>query len=266
MYKDEANEWFKEAQEELERARKLRSFKDYKGAAFHLHQCVEKAMKAFLLKNGRILLRTHDLQFLASEVEKYGVNLNDVFNDLLELSKHYSAARYPNARHRLGLSDEYYTERLVSRLIETSLRILERLRDPPRFGFNELGRSVDDIIDRYVRNVRSRIKLHLLIVLGSRARGDYKPSSDIDVVVVGGDLPKSWWSILKEPLIDPRAYTPEEFLDSIRRLDPTVLDAIAEGVVIYDDGFLAEAKQVFERVVKEFRLVKEKLGWRIAGR
>lgn len=263
MSVNDASEWFKEAEEELGRAQKPHSFKDYKGAIFHLHQCVDKAMKGFLLKKGRILLRTHDLQLLSSEIERYGVNLDEVSSDILELSKHYSASRYPNARLRLGLSNEYYTGSLSSHLMRTTLKILRILKDPPRFGFDELGRNVDNVVDKYLEKVKLRVKLHLLIVLGSRARGDYKPSSDVDVVVVADELPQDWWSFLKEPLIDPRAYTPREFLKSIRRLDPTALDAMAEGVVVHNDGFLAKARREFDKVVKDFKLLKERLGWRV---
>jgi len=44
-------------------------------------------------------------------------------------------------------------------------------------------------------------------------------------------------------------------------LDLTALDALQEGVALYDDGFWKEAKETFRKAKKEYRLRKIKNGW-----
>ncbi len=61
--------------------------------------------------------------------------------------------------------------------------------------------------------------------------------------------------------LEPRAYTPDEFLDAIWALDLTALDAMGEGVVLYDDGFWKEARKAFQVAKKEYGLKKIKGGW-----
>lgn len=61
--------------------------------------------------------------------------------------------------------------------------------------------------------------------------------------------------------LEPRAYTPMEFLDALWSLDLTALDAVDEGIVLYEDGFWNEAKEAFMAVKKEYRLRKIRGGW-----
>lgn len=45
-------------------------------------------------------------------------------------------------------------------------------------------------------------------------------------------------------------------------LDLTALDAVGEGVVLYDDGFWKEAQRTFRAAKKEYGLRKIRGGWR----
>ncbi len=71
-----------------------------------------------------------------------------------------------------------------------------------------------------------------LILFGSRARGDFKKTSDIDLAVSGGetasfllDIDEDTSTLLKYDIVDLDGYVEPELLDSIRR----------EGVVIYEE-------------------------------
>ncbi|HID16905.1 TPA: hypothetical protein EYP26_01275 [Candidatus Bathyarchaeota archaeon] len=61
--------------------------------------------------------------------------------------------------------------------------------------------------------------------------------------------------------LEPRAYSPEKFLNAIWALDLTALDAVEEGVVLYDGGFWKEAQEAFRSTKKEYGLKKIKDGW-----
>lgn len=132
-------------------------------------------------------------------------------------------------------------------------------------GRDELGEDVLKLVYGYKVALEERgVRIRSLLVFGSRARGDYKPWSDIDVVVVAENLPKvKRWEILWVGEVEPRGYTPEEFLEALWRLDLTALDACDEGRVIYDDGFWQEARGLFERVKEFYGLRKVEDGWQV---
>jgi hypothetical protein len=136
------------------------------------------------------------------------------------------------------------------------------------FGIDETGDDVYEGVLDYLRKVKEKVKLHTFVVFGSRARGDYKPGSDVDIVIIADDLPKGWervmlfYGIDKIVPIEPRAYTSEEFLKGIERIDVTTWDSLHEGIILYDDGFWEKAKKKFDEVKKEYGLVKTKTGWK----
>jgi len=95
----------------------------------------------------------------------------------------------------------------------------------------------------YVKRLVESINPLTVILYGSRARRDFKPSSDFDIIVIAESLPEFMqrWDLLCEyrdriPL-EPRGFTPEEFLTMIKNCNPTALDAVCQGKVLFDRGF-----------------------------
>lgn len=68
-------EWLQSAKEDWEVAEILLNAGKSLKAIFHLQQSLEKYFKAYLLKNGWKLQRTHSLPDLLSESLKYNKNL-----------------------------------------------------------------------------------------------------------------------------------------------------------------------------------------------
>ena len=62
------SEWFRKAQQDLQRVPHFLEYGDTDDAAFHLQQAIEKALKGFLIARGWILQRSHNLSFLLDEV------------------------------------------------------------------------------------------------------------------------------------------------------------------------------------------------------
>jgi len=141
------------------------------------------------------------------------------------------------------------------------------------FGCDELGRDVEDGLQKYVSLLRTRgVRMHTVIVLGSRAKETWKPESDIDVTIVADDLPKEGRNFLTRRLLDLRrriilsdrpirmgiepsgCCSREEFLKRMEQFDVQALDAVLYGQVIYDDGFWQTAKVNFKELAKKHGL------------
>jgi len=139
------------------------------------------------------------------------------------------------------------------------------------YGVNEEGFDVAISVEKYKEILlRSPLKVRTIVVMGSRARGDWKPWSDVDVLVVAENLPRGWsrsdvLQVLDDTVIkaeiEVRGFTPDEFLKLLEELSLTALDAMDEGVIVYDDGYWKEAKAKFEEVKKAYELRRIDIGW-----
>ena len=94
-------------------------------------------------------------------------------------------------------------------------------------------------LQKEVEKIRERWKVHAAILFGSRARGDFKPWSDYDLLVIADFSEKYLDRIGKlleilDSKIEPHPYTLEEALEMLKKGNPTVIDAMSEGVVVYE--------------------------------
>ncbi|MFN3621841.1 MAG: nucleotidyltransferase domain-containing protein [Nitrososphaerales archaeon] len=124
-------------------------------------------------------------------------------------------------------------------------------------------KAYEEALKKYLTLVIKESKIAGLILYGSLARGFEKPypESDIDVLVVAEGIPKDLFERrmmtlkFKEdcPLIEDMWITPEEFIDAVRGGWGLILDALEDGIIIYDKyGIIANAKNIvrssFKRV------------------
>ena len=111
-----------------------------------------------------------------------------------------------------------------------------------------------------LRRLAERLRglgLRSLILFGSWARGEPLRESDVDVLIVAeGFRGKPFYE--REELvlrlhdgrlpIEPWCYTPEEVVEALTRKPRIdVVDAAQNGIVVYDDGFWAEAARLAKR-------------------
>ncbi len=83
--------------------------------------------------------------------------------------------------------------------------------------------------------------LDAIILFGSRARGDWRPWSDYDLLIIAEFREKyldrigKIFNILKDIRIpiEPHPYTLEEALELLRNGNPTIIDAIEEGKILF---------------------------------
>lgn len=148
-------------------------------------------------------------------------------------------------------------------------------------GIDDLGRDVALGLKDYVNLLLSRgVKLHTLLVLGSRVKGREKPESDVDVMIIASKLPgksspeltnlpqkilniRRWLSLRDAPLfmgIQPSACcSREEFLQWLKEFKISALDAIYYGKVICDDGFWTYVLSAFKEIEEKYRLKETEL-------
>lgn len=122
---------------------------------------------------------------------------------------------------------------------------------------------------RYVEKVLEREDIIGILVFGSVARGEERPfpESDIDVLVIAKNLPKNpsirRMTTLKYRrevgIIEDIWLTPNELLDAVEGGWGVVLDALADGIIVYDkERILEKARDVVKRRHKRIGRI-----WRI---
>lgn len=149
-----------------------------------------------------------------------------------------------------------------------------------RFGLNEHGEPIDRALEGFLDLLlkESPFKLKAFVVFGSRARGDWKPWSDTDVLLIMDglegktlqevmrELKGVWNGLANLPAagIEARIFTPEEATKLLhKRTSLTILDALEGGVTLYDDGFWSKLKAEFEDMKKKGLVKKTPGGWEI---
>ena len=91
--------------------------------------------------------------------------------------------------------------------------------------------GIDDSIEQDIISIAIKNDIKKLILFGSRARGDFKRTSDIDLAVEGGNISafavqvdEEVSTLLEFDIINLDGRVQKELLESIRR----------EGVVLYE--------------------------------
>jgi len=116
-------DWLKKASSDLKASKKLSDdIETLDCSVFHTHQCAEKALKAFMVRAQKAIIKTHDLGVLL----EYCIEIN---NELMlfrkeskKLDSYGYASRYPN--------DAFYVDQqTVEEAIEMAERILTAVKN-----------------------------------------------------------------------------------------------------------------------------------------
>ncbi len=101
-------EWVQKAEEDfniVERESRVRKHPSFNGICFHAQQCIEKLMKAWLIKKKKLPSKTHDLLILNELLIENGLLLNCSRDELRELSIGAVIFRYPGDQFDSGNYD-----------------------------------------------------------------------------------------------------------------------------------------------------------------
>lgn len=94
----EHKDWLHKAKSDLKSAQKLSQDNDetLDTAAYHTQQCVEKALKAFLVFHHRVPPRTHDLEKLLELCVAFDASLKSLNAEVVTLIPYAIYSRYPD--------------------------------------------------------------------------------------------------------------------------------------------------------------------------
>ncbi len=107
-----------------------------------------------------------------------------------------------------------------------------------------------------VNRIRRRYEVYAIILFGSRARGDWLPHSDYDLLVVA-DFQEPFLdriyelSGLARGPVEFHPYTLDEVRDLLRRGVPSIVDALEEGIVLYEKEEFGEVRRLFEEMKRK---------------
>jgi len=124
------------------------------------------------------------------------------------------------------------------------------------------GKPAIEYLADYIEQLSKLKNVRAVVVIGSRAKGNWKLSSDIDAIIVV-DKAVSYTELPSLGMVDPRIYTVEELFDAIKTAEYELIEAFEEGKIIYDDGIWKEMQKTYEKVKERLKIRRYKKGWKI---
>jgi predicted nucleotidyltransferase len=124
------------------------------------------------------------------------------------------------------------------------------------------GKPAIEYLANYIEQLSKLTNVRAVVVIGSRARGNWKLSSDIDAIIIV-DKAVSYTELPSLGIVDPRIYTVEELIEAIRVAEYELIEAFEEGKIIYDDGIWKEMQKTYEEVKERLKIRRYKKGWKI---
>jgi hypothetical protein len=137
--------------------------------------------------------------------------------------------------------------------------------------------DLDRALQSYVKLLKRRgLKVHTVVVVGSRAKNRWHSKSDIDTTVIASGLPNAFAQrfsfsarsrvLSDSPLflgVQGLGFTPDEFVGGLKNLSLLCLDAVYWGKVVFDDGFWKKAIYSIKEIEKDYgireSIIKKKL-------
>ncbi len=124
---EEWRKWLEDAKYDLETAKESLKLGRYNWACFQAQQAAEKALKAVLIKHGKVGILTHSIRDLIRECSKYIEDLIELQGESLFLDAVYVASRYPNGIVSDLPPSKYFSKEDAELCIRLSESILKRV-------------------------------------------------------------------------------------------------------------------------------------------
>ena len=117
-----ARDWFRQAEKDLQHAKRAADDADFEWACFAAHQAAEKAVKS-LYQSLHVDVIGHSVSRMLQDLPASHNSPEEVVERAKELDKHYIPSRYPNF-HPEGAPMDYYTGAEARRAVEGAERII----------------------------------------------------------------------------------------------------------------------------------------------
>lgn len=121
-----AEDWFRQAERDLQHARDAFDRKTFEWAAFAAQQAAEKAVKALYQRLGAEA-RGHSVTQLLAALPPSARPSDALIETAKDLDKHYITPRYPNS-YPEGAPMDFYTRAEAQRAVDGAERIIEHCK------------------------------------------------------------------------------------------------------------------------------------------
>lgn len=120
-----------------------------------------------------------------------------------------------------------------------------------------------------LKSLIKHLKPECIILYGSIARGDYNERSDIDIIIISTQLPLNFYKRMQliynlietKEAIDILGYTPNEFIQMIKKRHCTSLFAMEEGIPLYGKKYFTKLKELYNKILEKYQLTKTASAW-----
>lgn len=262
---DRSRDLLADAEDFLAAAQDLLKTGRWSKVCFSSQQAAELGLKAVLNRLG-VERRGDALTELLEEVSSHLPEARKFEDHAKLLDQYYNPTRYANA-YASGPAKDRYTETQARQAVQLASELLSWVK---KLSFkDELRRRALESVHRFVDELEAAGHVVKSVVLfGSYAKDTFTEASDVDFCVVCEHLPKNVWglpdltTLPRVRGVQPLAYTAEDFLDALRKLSPVALDIVHEGIVLRDDGFMKQAKTLYEELHAKHGPTRWKDGWK----
>ncbi len=141
-----------------------------------------------------------------------------------------------------------------------SWSLQKKLRDLPRYS------SLENYVKTLMKEKGDRVES--IVLFGSMAKGNYTKFSDYDLLIIVSRESLSFkdrlyeYSLYSDGWVEPFTYTKEEVEKMFREFNPLILDALKDGIIIYDKtGFWKDLKKKFNKLLSSGTITPKKNGW-----
>ena len=120
----EAERWHGQARFDLEAARASLAAGYHEWACFQAQQSAEKALKAFLMRQGKRQFFSHSIHDLLSEAKKLAPEFESI-SEAQRLDEYYIPTRYPNGLPGTVAPHDFYGEKEAQECLKLGESVLE---------------------------------------------------------------------------------------------------------------------------------------------
>jgi len=123
----EASRWWRQALSDLALLSVIRQAGKYDTCCFLAQQTAEKALKAYLFRQGEELIFTHSIFRLCEMATRYDPDMAGLQQQVKLLDFYYVEARYPNALEEV-IPAEFYSEQDANQAIAMAEVVISVVR------------------------------------------------------------------------------------------------------------------------------------------
>ncbi|MFO8017798.1 MAG: nucleotidyltransferase domain-containing protein [Promethearchaeia archaeon] len=129
------------------------------------------------------------------------------------------------------------------------------------------GHPKADKLINFLKSFYKNYSAEFIILFGSGAKGNFNYKSDIDLLIVSDAIKGNYFSKLRKMFdiskggIDFFVYSTEEFKKMVNTYHLLAIEALANGILLYDKGLGKNYKNQIRELVKTNKLQRSKHAW-----